>query len=127
MSTWQPAKSPGDADPRRVGDFLDRVTGAVGAPKAGTVGTVFGGWDQIVGSEVAAHASPRSLRDGVLVVEVDEPAWATQLGFLSPELLEKIHAATGSLEVSEIRFRVSGMAPVRDRRGRAKSRRDAQD
>lgn len=109
MSTWRPADGHGaERDPRRVGESLDRVTGSIGAPRAATASAVFSRWEQLVGEEVASHAAPRSLRDGVLVVEVDQPAWAAQLGFLTSQLLSKLEAEVGPAEVAEIRFRVAG-------------------
>ena len=56
---------------------------------------VFARWEEVVGAEVAAHAEPRSLRDGVLVIAVDQPAWATQLRFLGADLLARVRDATG--------------------------------
>jgi predicted nucleic acid-binding Zn ribbon protein len=66
---------------------------------------VFSRWEAIVGSSVAAHAQPLSLRDGVLRVAVDEPGWATQLRFLAPTVLARFADAVGpdlvtSIEVS---------------------------
>lgn len=117
MSTWQPSGIPGrERDTKHVAEFLDRVTASIGAPKALTLSTVFSRWEELVGSEIASHAAPRSLRDGVLVVEVDEPAWAAQLGFLSSQLLGKLQAKAGAEELSEIRFRVTGSATPKRRR-----------
>lgn len=120
MSTWRSSSpSPGESDPRRVGDSLSRVTDSIGAPAPQTLSTVFSGWERLVGVDIAAHSQPRSLRDGVLVVEVDQPAWAAQLGFLSAQLLTRLQSETGSGQVSEIRFRV---AAARGREGPGKAR-----
>lgn len=70
-----------------------------------------------MGADIASHAVPRSLRDGVLTVDVDEPAWAAQLAFMNEELLQRIGSETGSGEVADIRFRVAGAGP-----GSARSR-----
>ena len=114
MSTWKPASiPPREREPRRVGDALNRVTDSIGAPAPETLSIVFSRWEQLVGGEIASHAQPRSLRDGVLSVEVDQPAWAAQLGYLSSQLLSRIEAEAGSGAVSEIRFRVTG-AGTRD-------------
>lgn len=94
---------------------MDRVTASIGAPSASTLSTVFSGWEELVGAEIASHAVPRSLRRGVLVVEVDEPAWAAQLGFLSAQLLAKLQARAGEEELAEIRFRVAGVGPAKGR------------
>ncbi len=69
-------------------------------------GSVFADWEEIVGAQLAGHARPRSLRDGVLVVAVEDPAWATQLRFLEAELVGRISRSTGTDEVRAIRVRV---------------------
>ena len=118
MSTWKPSgPAEWERDPKRVGESLDRVTASIGGPKASTLSAVFSGWEELVGPEIASHARPRSLRGGVLVVEVDEPAWAAQLGFLAAQLLMKLQAEAGTEELTEIRFRVVGAGDAKGRRG----------
>ena len=50
------------------------------------IGGVFGMWEQVVGESMAAHVQPIKLNGSALVVEVDDPAWATQLKFLEQSL-----------------------------------------
>ena len=117
MSTWRPADPEGrEREPRRVGESIDRVTGSIGAPRAATLSVVFSRWEQLVGAEIASHATPRSLRDRVLVVDVDQPAWAAQLGFLSAQILSKLESEAGPDEVAEIRFRVASAGAPRGAR-----------
>jgi predicted nucleic acid-binding Zn ribbon protein len=107
MTTWRTAGlSAADRDPRPVADSLDRVTRALGAPRAQLLATVFSEWERLVGPDIAAHAQPRSLRDGVLVIAVEQPAWATQLRFMSAALLARVQAETDREGVSEIQIRV---------------------
>jgi predicted nucleic acid-binding Zn ribbon protein len=56
---------------------------------------VFARWEDAVGPQVAAHARPVKLAEGRLLVEVDEPGWATQLRFLEVDLLARIAACAG--------------------------------
>ncbi len=73
--------------------------------------TVFSRWEQIVGPDIAGHARPVSLHRGVLVLAVDHPAWATQLRYMTAELLTRVAEATGGgagAEVTEIHLRVTG-------------------
>jgi predicted nucleic acid-binding Zn ribbon protein len=67
---------------------------------------VFASWADVVGEGVAAHARPRSLRHGVLVVLVDDPAWATQLRWLESDLLARLATIAGEDTVTEIQVRV---------------------
>ncbi len=69
---------------------------------------MFTRWEDLVGADIAAHARPHSLRDGVLVMVVDQPAWAGQLRFMTADILSRLAAATGTSAVSEIRIRVAG-------------------
>jgi predicted nucleic acid-binding Zn ribbon protein len=102
---WKPL--PGQVpEPRRVGESLDRVAGSLGVPRASTLSAVFASWAEMVGESVAQHSRPRSLRDGVLVVAVDEPAWATQLRWLEVDLLARLESAMGPGQVTRIEVRV---------------------
>mgnify|MGYP001799911221 CR=1 FL=1 len=108
---WEPLPGKPDGDPATVGNALDRLMRNLGVPKLATVRSVFDRWPDLVGDQVAAHAKPIALRDGVLTVGVDDPAWATQLRFLEAELLTQIAAEFGPDEVTSIEVR------VRPRRG----------
>jgi predicted nucleic acid-binding Zn ribbon protein len=93
--------------PRRVGESLDRVTGALGVPSSSTLQVVFSSWDELVGDVLAAHARPASLRDGTLLVTVDDPSWATQLRWFQADLLQRLTAAVGEGAIIEIDVRVA--------------------
>jgi predicted nucleic acid-binding Zn ribbon protein len=101
-----------------VSESLDRVTRGIGAPKTTVLTAVFARWEDVVGPEVAAHAEPRSLRNGVLVIAVDQPAWATQLRFLGADLLARVREATGCSDVAEIHVKVVGEPALRNRGAR---------
>jgi predicted nucleic acid-binding Zn ribbon protein len=111
MTTWRTTGPDlAQVDPRPVADSLDRVTRALGAPHARSLATLFSRWEAVVGPEIAQHAEPRSVRDGVLVLVVDQPAWATQLRYLVPELLARIRAGVSQSGVTEVQIRVAGGA-----------------
>ena len=109
MSTWQPSTPPrGEQDPKKLSELLDRTTKRLGGPSSGTTSAVFSRWEQVVGPDIAGHARPVSLHRGALVLAVDHPAWATQLRYMTSELLTRVGEATGGSEVSEIQIRVTG-------------------
>jgi predicted nucleic acid-binding Zn ribbon protein len=100
-------------DPMRLGDSLHEVmrslrpdTTAVRQPSASTIGGVFGRWQEAVGAAVAAHVQPVKLDGTTLVVEVDDPAWATQLRFLEGTVRERLAEVTGAI-VERIDVRVA--------------------
>ncbi|MGD9622125.1 MAG: DUF721 family protein [Mycolicibacterium sp.] len=67
-------------------------------------GTVFGRWRAVVGDQIAAHARPTSLREGVLTVSAESTAWATQLRMVQAQLLAKIAAAVGDGVVRSVKI-----------------------
>ena len=67
---------------------------------------VFGQWDEAVGETVAAHVRPVRLDSGVLLVEVDEPAWATQVRLLADDLRARLIDVAG-VAVDRIEVRVA--------------------
>ena len=67
-------------------------------------GSVFGRWPAVVGEQIAAHAAPTSLNDGVLTVSAESTAWATQLRMVQAQLLAKIAAAVGDGVVTSLKI-----------------------
>lgn len=92
---------------------VDGGEGTAGAAPAGTVsagamGAVFSRWEEIAGTAVARHVRPVRLAGGVLVVVVDEPAWATQVRSLGTRLLARVGEVAGERPQ---RLRVTVRAP----------------
>jgi Dna[CI] antecedent, DciA len=97
---WSPVDDPGDIRP--VGDSLGAVARHLGLGSSELVVSVFGEWETVVGPVLASHSRPERLRDGELVVSVDEPAWATELRFLSGDIADRINKARGSVVISTV-------------------------
>ena len=105
MSPWKPLE---DRDePRPVRASLDDLARRIGAPGATALETLFDGWARVVGDAVAAHARPRALRRGVLVVAVDDPAWATELRSMTAQIVQRCDELAGAGVVSAIDIRVA--------------------
>ena len=110
--TWRSLPSPpAEREPRRVADSLGQIAAGIGAPRPDLLTAVFTRWEELVGPDVAAHATPIRVRDGVLTVIVDHPAWATSLRLFTADLLRRI--ATHGDEVTEVVVQVD--LPARDR------------
>jgi predicted nucleic acid-binding Zn ribbon protein len=93
-------------DPAPLAEVLDRLVRSLrGSPASAQVG-VMGRWEEAVGGAVAAHARPVSLDRGELVVEVDDPAWATQLRFLEHTVLGRLSELVGPSAVTAVVVRV---------------------
>ncbi|HAG66727.1 MAG: hypothetical protein ABR75_05515 [Acidimicrobiia bacterium BACL6 MAG-120924-bin43] len=85
---------------------LDALLDRLGAESTTAITGVFGEWPKIVGEQVAQHVTPIKLERGRLIVEIDDPSWATQMRFLEPQLIEKLNAATTSTIIAiEVRVK----------------------
>ena len=89
---WQPL--PGASPPpTRLGDTLDRVLGRLGAPSRAGIEVVFDRWPDVVGEAMAGRTRPVAIDGESLVVACDEPALATHVRFLEPQLVARARRA----------------------------------
>jgi hypothetical protein len=87
-----PPTAPPPTAPPPPGQTSGRPAGPV---TAGALSAVFSRWEEIVGPSVARHVRPIRFSGGVLVVAVDQPAWATQVRALGPGLLARVGEVGG--------------------------------
>jgi predicted nucleic acid-binding Zn ribbon protein len=92
-------------EPVSLSASLDGVVKSLRGPGRRAVGGLFGRWDEAVGEQVAQHVRPVKLDGGVLWVEVDDPAWATQVKFLTPTIITRLAEVAGA-RVEQLQVRV---------------------
>ena len=97
-------ENPGRA-PRHLGDVLNKVLQRMKVSDSSSSMGLFSQWRDIVGDAIADHVTPKRLEKRVLVVEVDDPAWATQLKFLEAQLLSTLKTKAGD-EVDSLDVKV---------------------
>ena len=102
-------------DPQPLGRLMGQVAKRRGWDDNVTTGRLFAQWGTIVGEDVAAHATPERLEDGVLHIRASSTAWATQLRLMSADILRRIAAAMGPNRVR--RLRIEGPAGPSWRKG----------
>ncbi|MFM8643794.1 MAG: DciA family protein [Actinomycetota bacterium] len=73
---------------------LSKLLASLGSDDAASVRGVFGAWNDLVGEAVAVHVQPVKLDHDTLIVEVDDPHWATEMRFLEASLCAKISLLT---------------------------------
>jgi len=103
-------------DPALIGEQLGRLLAERGWQADVAVGSVTGRWPQIVGADVAAHVQPIAFETGVLTVQAESTAWATQMRLLASNLLGRVAEEVGAGTVTELV--VLGPAAPRWSRGR---------
>ena len=93
-------------EPQPLSRGIDRLLSSLRGGSRQTTVTVFSRWEELVGQPVATHVRPVKIDLGTLVVEVDDPAWATQMKFLESDLLARLNTgATQPVERLEIKVR----------------------
>ena len=93
---------PDERDPQLLDTTVARVVADRGWELELRVRGVFARWPELVGPEVAAHATPESFADGRLVVRTDSTAWATQLRLLAPTVVRRLNEELGPDTVTVI-------------------------
>jgi predicted nucleic acid-binding Zn ribbon protein len=99
-----------DSEPRPIGEALDRLVRSMGVPSVGALEKIFGNWPDVVGAEVAEHSKPVKLDGNRLTVEVADPAWASQLRWMTSEVLAALDREVGEGAVTALTVRVSNSA-----------------
>lgn len=64
-----------------------------------------------LGPAITDHADLVQVRGGTLTLVVDDPTWLTELGFLRPEIMDRMNRALPRPIVTEIRMRHGRRAP----------------
>ncbi len=95
---------PDARDPQPIGRAARDLAKTRGWSPRVAEGSLFAEWATIVGEQIAEHASPTNLRDGVLHVSAESTAWATQLRMVQGQVLAKIVAALGEGVVTALKI-----------------------
>jgi predicted nucleic acid-binding Zn ribbon protein len=102
---------PDSRDPQTFGAATMDIARSRGWTPRVAEGSIFGQWSTVVGDQIAEHANPSALREGVLTVEAESTAWATQLRMVQAQILAKIAAAVGDGVVTSLKI-VGPTAPT---------------
>jgi predicted nucleic acid-binding Zn ribbon protein len=106
---------PDGRDPQPLGSLARELAKKRGWSAQVAEGTVLGNWATVVGHQIADHAVPTALKEGVLSVAAESTAWATQLRMVQSQLLAKIAAAVGNGVVTSLK--ITGPAAPSWRKG----------
>ena len=81
---------------------LERFLHAYGAPPVDVVSRLTGAWGQVVGPALDGPTRPLELVDGVLVVLCDDPAWASQIGWMDRQIRDRLVALFPQVTVDRV-------------------------
>lgn len=89
-------------DPLPVGQALDALLTERGWQADSAIARLVTRWPSVVGAEMADHVAPVSFQDGVLLLQAESTAWATQVRLLLPDLRRVVDAEVGTGVVASI-------------------------
>ncbi|NLG56185.1 MAG: DUF721 family protein [Rhodococcus sp.] len=95
---------PDDRDPQPLGALTGQISKQRGWSPHVSEGTVLGRWVHVVGEDIASHATPTTLREGVLHVSAESTAWATQLRLMQSQILARIAGSVGDGVVKSLKI-----------------------
>jgi predicted nucleic acid-binding Zn ribbon protein len=111
LNEWQPSFGDANAHAQRSASSANQLVPLVmkqlGLEERLQQSQVFYLWPTIVGSDIARHAQPVSLRNGLLVVSCDHPMWLQEITrYSKPLILQKVQERLGKKVVRDISFRI---------------------
>jgi predicted nucleic acid-binding Zn ribbon protein len=101
-------------EPQRIKGLLGEFGQRVGIAGAAETGVLFQRWPEVVGDDIAQHAEPTSLKAGVLRIRTESSSWATEIGYLGPEITRRANELVGRELVNEVRV-WTGPGPIEAR------------
>lgn len=95
-------------DPKTLGDVLERATEDMGWSAELAQAKVITDWAELVGETTAPHTHVVELRNGVLIVQCDSTAWATELRRMRLQVLTRIIDLYPEAAIEDLRFLAPG-------------------
>lgn len=111
LEEWRglPQKMPPPDRTVSLAEGLKKVMHGLGLEERLNEAEVLKCWKEIVGEFLAAHSCPTRLKDGVLHVQVIQPAVLYELDReWKPQILKKLKKQFGAKAIREVRFRTGG-------------------
>ena len=89
----------------KLGDFLTDTLAQYSISYNSFILKVWDIWEEALGDFISSHTKPEAFKNGLLIVNVDNPAMMQQLHFLKKEVISKLNKAIGKDEIKNIKFK----------------------
>ncbi len=91
-------------DPKGVGDVLGALTSQLGWDSPLAQSELVSNWTELAGEETANHSTPVGIENGILTVQCESTAWATQLRLMRVDIMTHIAVRYPEAGIESIRF-----------------------
>jgi hypothetical protein len=100
------------SEPRRLGEILDPTLARL---ETSDQARAYGSWARAAGVQIAAGAHPKAFSRGILTIECSSSVWASELTYLSDQILRRMRELAPDHPVKRLRFMVGKTEVERDR------------
>ena len=90
-------------EPTGLGEVLGALSSTMGWESPIARAELMADWPEIVGAEIAEHARPAGIEDGILFVQCDSNPWATQLRRMATLMLANIEARYPAADIHSVK------------------------
>jgi len=88
--------------PERVGNILKELLSNLGIDKKIEEYEAFFEWGRTVGEKIAGVSRAKSVRDGILIVEVKGSVWMSEISMVKHEILKKLNKGKDRGKIKDI-------------------------
>lgn len=94
-------------EPAPVREGLELFFKHLGAPPVDVVSTLGDRWVEVVGPAMVDRTRPLEMIDGVLVIGCDDPAWASQIGWMEQQIKDRFANVFPTIELRRVTTRAT--------------------
>ncbi len=91
---------------KRLRETLDELLDDLGSAPVQATTSLLDRWPEVVGRDLAAHSEPLGVREGVLVVAADDPAYGSRLQWEEREVVARLTAILGPGLIDGLQVRI---------------------
>ena len=89
-------------EPALAGDLVDKLLHGLGLDERLHQYKALIIWNDVVGPQIAARTRPVRIRENILEINVDQPAWMQQLQLMKPKILSRLNAELGEATIKHL-------------------------
>lgn len=86
----------------RAGDLIEKLFKGLGLADRIQQYRALIIWEEVVGPQIAARTRPVKIRENILEVNVDQPAWMQQLQLMKPKILAGLNTQLGKGTIKDL-------------------------
>jgi len=96
----------------KIANVIPKTFQKLGLHQKFRVEMIFYRWDELVGSDIAAHTRPISMNHNLLFVAVNNSVWSHHLSLMKEDLIRKVNNFAQMKVVNDIKFQAGSIQRI---------------